>query len=191
MHSAAPVGRAEGKPQQAAQREPWPTRPPSISAARYVFPVAGPPRPQGVLSIEGERIVALDAPNPAAPTLDLGSVAIVPGLVNAHTHLEFSDLTQPLGEPAMPFADWIRRVIAERGVRQSAPAENIARGLVEAVRSGTTTLADIATSRWPSLADPPADAIVFRESIGLRPEQIAERMATAVAELDFESRRTR
>ena len=38
---------------------------------------------------------------------------IVPGLVNTHTHLEFSLVERPL-EPALPFSDWIRSLVAYR-----------------------------------------------------------------------------
>ena len=45
--------------------------------------------------------------------VDWGEGAIIPGLVNAHTHLEFSDLTNPLGEPGINFTDWIRLIVAQ------------------------------------------------------------------------------
>ena len=51
---------------------------------------------------------------PAKPVTDLGNVALLPGFINAHTHLEFSLLKQPLGQPGMPFADWIGEVVAFR-----------------------------------------------------------------------------
>ena len=41
-------------------------------------------------------------------------MVLLPGLVNAHTHLEFSDLAAPLGAPGMSLPAWIRLVIAER-----------------------------------------------------------------------------
>ena len=83
--------------------------------ARVVFPVDRPPIENGVVTIEGRRIVDVGTQPSGGEIIDLGSAALLPGLVNAHTHLEFSDLKQPLGTAGMPFVDWIRLVIAERG----------------------------------------------------------------------------
>ena len=49
--------------------------------ARYVFPVASPPIPGGVVTLDGDRIAAVGARESDATPVDLGDVAIVPGLV--------------------------------------------------------------------------------------------------------------
>src|SRR5882672_12267202 len=90
--------------------------------ARYVFPVVGPPIDGGIVTICGERIAAVGENLSASPPIDLGNVAILPGLVNAHTHLEFSDLAAPLGQPGMALPDWIRLVLAERRQRPAGDA---------------------------------------------------------------------
>jgi aminodeoxyfutalosine deaminase len=113
--------------------------------ARVVFPVDRPPIEHGVVTIEGERIVAVGATPHAGDATDLGDIALLPGLVNAHTHLEFSHLRRPLGEPGMRLVDWIRLVIAERGRGDCDLSESIAAGLAESVRYGVTALGDIAT----------------------------------------------
>ncbi len=89
--------------------------------ARVVYPVDRPPIEHGVVTIDGERIVAVGTKADGGGVIDLGNVALLPGLVNAHTHLEFSYLQQPLGQPGMQLVDWIRLVIAERGRRGYAP----------------------------------------------------------------------
>src|ERR1700676_4382164 len=150
--------------------------------ARYVFPVAGPPIADGYLTISGSRIAAVGQNIRDGPVRDLGNVAILPGLVNAHTHLEFSDLTAPLGSPGMPFAEWIRRVVAYRRNRteDERQAASIA-GLRESSRFGTTSLGEIATAGWPieafyADADKLPSATVFLEAIGLRSERIESAM---------------
>ncbi|MHC4405545.1 MAG: amidohydrolase family protein, partial [Planctomycetota bacterium] len=72
---------------------------PLALTARYVFPVAGEPIPNGIVTIHGERILRVGHDTPARDVRDLGNAAIVPGLVNAHGHLEFSELDRPLGKP--------------------------------------------------------------------------------------------
>jgi cytosine/adenosine deaminase-related metal-dependent hydrolase len=148
--------------------------------ARYVFPVAGPPLAGGCVTIRGEQIVAVDA-HPTHAAIDLGDVAILPGLVNAHAHLEFSHHAVPLGRPGMPLPEWIRLIIASRRAADSDPVGSIARGLTESVQAGTTTLGDIATSGWTeqSLASARTDLTAFYESIGLQADRVDERLADA------------
>ena len=81
--------------------------------ARYVFPVLGPPIPDGLVSLAGDRIMAVGRRPISGPAEDLGSVALLPGLVNAHTHLEFSFLDRPIGQPGMAFSQWVRLVVEQ------------------------------------------------------------------------------
>ncbi len=88
--------------------------------ARYVFPIDSPPIGDGVVAWEDNRIVAVGSRSSAAmndfavKATDLGDVAILPGLINPHTHLEFSDIEKPLGAPGMAFPDWIRHIVNHR-----------------------------------------------------------------------------
>src|SRR4051794_38083737 len=84
--------------------------------ARYVFPVEGPPIPNGRITIKGGRIAEVGAGSPRQADLDLGNVAIVPGFVNAHTHLELSALNGQVGRPGTPEDEvaWLRRVVEHR-----------------------------------------------------------------------------
>jgi cytosine/adenosine deaminase-related metal-dependent hydrolase len=161
--------------------------------ARYVFGVDSPPIADGVVVIEGERIAAVGrapAISSSDEIIDLGNAAILPGLVNAHTHLEFSDLQRPLGQPDMAFPDWIRTVVAHRrnvgdSLRESHQlAERVdhsAAGLSESLRGGVTTLGEIATAAWSAepFSRSPLASTVFLELIGLRRELIEDRLASA------------
>ncbi len=116
--------------------------------ARYVFPAERDPIPEGEVAIVGPHIAAVGRALAMGETVDLGNVAILPGFVNAHTHLEFSHLLQPLGRPGEGFVEWIREVIASRLARLEAPDRAVVRGIEEAVRTGTTTLGEIAQPDW-------------------------------------------
>ncbi|HEV2970249.1 MAG TPA: amidohydrolase family protein [Pirellulales bacterium] len=146
--------------------------------ARYVFTAAGPPLRDAVVTIAGSRIESVGKRGADKAAIDLGNAAILPGLVNAHTHLEFSDLKSPLGSRGMPFTDWIRAVVAYRGSRDDATRQAATKqGLAESSRFGTTTLGEIATAAWPHDAFTPGastllDATVFIETIGLRHDRL-------------------
>ena len=118
---------------------------------RYVFPVAGTPVPEGVVTIDRDRIVSVGRGGVGAVE-DLGNVAILPGLINAHTHLEFSGLSAPLGQRGMRLTDWIRLVVEHRRQLGDRAREAVADGLQEAIRCGTTTVAEVAQPGWPALA---------------------------------------
>ena len=115
--------------------------------ARYVFPVASAPIPDGSVTMEAGRITAVGKTTGKAE--DLGNVAILPGLINAHTHLDLSDLDRPLGTPGLPMVDWIRLVIEHRRNNPSPPRLAVRRGLEESISFGTTTLGDMVQPDWP------------------------------------------
>ena len=89
--------------------------------AAWVFPIDQPPIRHGYVTVAGSHVVDV---GPAAPSgakvVDLGDMAIIPRPVNAHSHLEFSDLAAPLGQRGMPFATWVAEVLALRGTRTAA-----------------------------------------------------------------------
>jgi len=138
--------------------------------ARYVFPVAGQPIPDGLVTIQGQSIVAVGKDTPAGQVRDLGNVAIVPGLVNAHVHLEFSDLAEPLGELGMPLASWVREVVRFRQFGPYRPYDAVRLGLQECLDAGTTALGEIAQPRWQSdlFETGRPETTVFLELIALR-----------------------
>jgi aminodeoxyfutalosine deaminase len=138
--------------------------------ARYLFPVVGDPIAGGVVRIEGERIVACGA-DVSAVSHDLGNVAILPGLVNAHVHLDFSDLTAPLGHRGIRFADWVRCVMA---FRQQAGNDRraVAIGLNESLHGGTTALGDIVQPNQPLVASQ-GEVTAFLELIGPTAARVA------------------
>ncbi len=157
---------------------------------RWLFSLAGPPIPNGIVtySVGDQRIQAVGPNVFDLPVEDLGDVAILPGLVNAHTHLEFSHLQQPLGMPGIALPDWIRLVMADRANRLLPPDESIGRGLWQCEQTQTALVCDISSQTvgygesYEALLDPYADAalavssVVCQEAIGLREDRVAHCM---------------
>ena len=102
--------------------------------ARWILPIDGPPLPHGIVTINGERIVAVEPHGRNSADVDLGDVAVLPGLVNAHTHL---DLTGLRGQcpPTPDFTQWLPGVIRHRRGRTPAQVlEDVRAGVAECVR---------------------------------------------------------
>lgn len=144
---------------------------PSQLRARWIFPVDQPPIENGAVRIADGRIAELRSADAFSPLDDdSADLALIPGLINAHTHLEFSDLAAPLPAEGT-FADWIRSVIAYRRGRTATVAEALAAGLRESAAAGVTTLGEIATAGWNDQivdADAPR-TVAFREAIAIDP----------------------
>ena len=138
--------------------------------ARWAFPVVSPPVPHPKITINNGVIADIEANQRTTADVDLGDVALLPGLVNAHTHLEFSDLSHPLGEPGNRITDWIPQVIQDRLSRDpDSRNDAIQSGLTESQQHGTVALGEIATWDWhTSLGDPPLHVVSFLEKLGNR-----------------------
>jgi cytosine/adenosine deaminase-related metal-dependent hydrolase len=143
--------------------------------ARWVFPVVGPPLERGLVTVAGERVAAVEPHGARRADLDLGDCAVLPGLVNAHTHLDLTGM-RGLAPPSPDFTGWLRQVIAYRRVRAPEQVQaDIRSGLAESVRQGTTLLGDISGygSSWHALAHAPLRAVIFHEVLGLTEERAA------------------
>lgn len=133
--------------------------------ARWVLPISSPPIEGGVVTMADARIVDVGTRS-QGQVVDLGNVVLLPGLVNAHTHLEFSDCEKPLGKAGMSLPEWIRQVIGtrHRGDRDSISA--VQKGLVESLNAGVTTIGEITTSSVSAYLEFAGSLIAFQEVIG-------------------------
>jgi len=156
--------------------------------ARWLFPGDGKPIPDAVVTIKNGTIIEVSKSGDA---IDLGDVAIIPGLINAHTHLEFSSIETPL-EPRGEFANWIGSVIRWRhGATPDLPTR-VQSGWTESLQSGVTHLGEIATADWRGAVDsavtahsmPPVSGIMFREYLGLDDGAVATHFDSARKFLD-------
>jgi aminodeoxyfutalosine deaminase len=161
---------------------------PTTLRARYVFPVTGDPAPDGFVCLEGERIVACGAGGTPAPreTRDLGNVAILPGLVNAHAHLDFSDLTEPLGHRGIHLVDWLR-LVRESRRRPPSDCHPTTLGLDESLRNGVTAIADIVQPHQPPAASP-VEVTALMELIAPTADRVAGTLELAKSYLQTAGR---
>src|SRR5581483_7610979 len=135
-------------------------------------------RPQpiedGFVLLQGPRILQVGKRKdlyflPHVRMLDLGDTALLPGLINAHCHLDFTSLRGKVPYRGT-FIDWLRRMGA--GARKTSPAafrQAVTAGIRESLSYGTTTLCDITTSweSWPLLQKSGMRAFVFPEIFDL------------------------
>ena len=114
----------------------------SAVSAEWVLPVDGPPIENGVVRFEGGRIVEV---GPGRAERHFVDAVIVPGFVNAHTHLEYANYAG-FGD-GMPFGPWITTHIARKRQLDAEGMLAVARlGALECLRSGVTTVADYSFS---------------------------------------------
>ena len=127
--------------------------------SKYVLPIASPLIEDGVVGVEGDRIVTIGRRADFDGSFtDLGERALLPGFVNAHCHLDYTNMAGKLPFKGS-FADWIAdMVVMKRKWWTSDYAASAKAGLAALVRSGTTTVCDIAAS--PSNLDMVANAPV-------------------------------
>lgn len=121
---------------------------PLILRARAVLPIWRPPIEDGAVVVSGAEIVAVDdwrsiRSEHSGTVCDFGDAILMPGLVNAHCHLDYTHMAG-LFPPQRSFCDWIKLITTEKAQwTYSDFAESWLDGAKMLTRTGTTTVADI------------------------------------------------
>ncbi|HET7617134.1 MAG TPA: amidohydrolase family protein [Vicinamibacterales bacterium] len=166
--------------------------------ASWVLPIASPPIRDGVVHVEDGVIRGVDR-SISGHDVDLGSVAILPALVNAHTHLELSwmrGLVKP-GHSMPLWAERLMRLRAGEGKPQknteTPPQKNTeehrrdesAAAIAAARAAGTGLVGDVTNTfaAYEPLAQSGIGGAVFRELLGFNPAAAETVMADAEAEM--------
>ena len=166
-----------------------------IRRAPWLLPISSPPVADGGIAVEAGIIAAVGPFRevrrswPGAQVVDHPDCVLLPGLINAHAHLELSHLSQLGQQPAPPsFPAWIEGLLAARS--QAAADEAMilkaARQALAAQQAeGVVALADISNSGLTSQLASGFDGrlLVFKEYLGLR----ADSAAAALHRLQQES----
>ena len=116
--------------------------------ARIVVPISRPPIADGFVRVDGNCIIEVgawaDVKN-KSEAVDLGEVILLPGLVNAHCHLDYTDFVGAIPTPRS-FTDWINAIVdLKKDVDDAAHRESWLHGAAQCLRHGTTTLGNIET----------------------------------------------
>lgn len=154
-----------------------------ILRARAVLPIIGRPICNGAVWIRGSRLAAVgpwrDMPRLRQRVLDLGEVLLMPGLVNAHCHLDYTHMAGHFPPPKV-FTDWLKSITETKaGWNITEYANSWQEGAAMLLRTGTTTVGDIEAvpELLPRMWDAtPLRVISFLEMIGIT----ARRAPTAV-----------
>jgi cytosine/adenosine deaminase-related metal-dependent hydrolase len=160
-----------------------------IYRARYVLTMDGPPLEGGCVRVEGDRIAqvgALDDMDLRRDTVrDIPDAVLIPGLINAHCHLELG-MARGLLPRGEAFPMWVSRL--RKSLEGSAPeaySQAVRLGALECLKHGTTTIVDVGNTgaALAELASLPLRSYPYIEVIGLDPASAAARLADAEARL--------
>ena len=141
--------------------------------AEWVVPVSSPPIPHGYVDVDVNGVVrAVGRSSEAHPLaaadgcVELAEHIVCPSLVNAHTHLELSQLRGRVS-PTDRMPEWARDVMS-RSAQGTHDAEQIREAIADAHASGTGLVGDISNTlaSVEPLRDSPVDGIVFKELLG-------------------------
>ncbi|HYE85168.1 MAG TPA: amidohydrolase family protein [Vicinamibacterales bacterium] len=143
--------------------------------AAWVVPIDQRPIQNGIVDVDAGRIAGIrsGAGLRTPQARDLGNVALMPGLVNAHTHLELSWM-QGRVPPASKFTDWVTAMFAVRGRPDAAMTDAqvaaIPSAIAEARAAGTVAVGDISNSLAAvgTMAAAGLDGVVFHELLGFK-----------------------
>jgi aminodeoxyfutalosine deaminase len=156
-----------------------------VLSAGWVLPVSGAPIAGGRVAVESGRVVWVGragAPgDPGGPVHALGPGVLLPGLVNAHCHLELSHLAGgvPFGGGFVP---WVEAVVNARGRFSEDQVAGATKAAVRFLEErGTVAVGDVsnALAHVGALAGSRLDAVVFQELLAWDPARAEPTMAWA------------
>jgi 5-methylthioadenosine/S-adenosylhomocysteine deaminase len=149
--------------------------------AKWVVPVCAPPIRDGVVAVDGAEISYVGPAADAPPGTDerLGDVVLMPGLVNAHCHLELTAMRGFLED--LDFQRWILRLTGARRtiLDDDALLASARYGVEEGIRAGITSYADTCSSGVVirAMRDAGVRGIMYQEVFGPDPAQCARSIA--------------
>lgn len=118
---------------------------------------------------------------PGAAVQDLGEAIILPGLINAHCHLEYTHLAGKFA-PTRHFTAWLKEIIAAKSATTRAGFNAAWRqGAAQLIRTGTTTVADIISQATLPSSPTALRVFAFLEMTGIKSRQSPAHLVAANA----------
>ena len=158
-----------------------------IYSARWVLPIVSSLIEDGAVAVDRSTIVAVGSRHdlaskfPESRTRNFGEAAILPGFVNAHSHLELSIMRGFLEREESDFVAWLRKLtLARMAMTPEDLLVSATCGAIEAARAGVTCVGDAsssATQAMKALREVGLRGIVYQESFGPDPTQAADNVA--------------
>lgn len=155
--------------------------------AAWILPIDSPPLRHGWVAVDRGRVSATGTGTPpdVGETFDLGHVAILPGLVNAHTHLELSWMRHQV-PPGVSMPEWAARLMALRRTVSAEPPVPIVDAVRDVRAFGTSLVGDVTNSlaAYEPLLDSDLAGAIFRELFGFNSPAPGDLVAAARAQLE-------
>ncbi|OGP13436.1 MAG: hypothetical protein A3I75_08015 [Deltaproteobacteria bacterium RIFCSPLOWO2_02_FULL_50_16] len=162
-----------------------------ILTATYLLPIEGDPIPQGAIVIDEDHILDLGVQSDILPrycsakVTDYPQAVIMPGLVNAHAHLDRS--TAPSIQPDTSYISWLAEWIRVReDISAVMRRESILNGLYESLHHGTTCIGDMGnhTGALEPLLQSKMRLKIFPEFVGSTRENAPSQFESTLKILD-------
>ena len=161
-----------------------------IYAASYLFPVSSPPREGGAIAVAEGRIVDAGSlerlrTEYSAPVREFPGCVIMPGLVNAHSHMELTHfsswkLRKGIDYSPRTYVDWVFQVIKiRRSLTRSELEHSVMEGIRVSLECGTTTIGEIVSDRnlIPLYNSTDIYGRLYLEALGQEPARNASLLA--------------
>lgn len=155
--------------------------------ADWILPITDAVIRDGWVAVDAGRIVGVGE-GAAEGVVDLGRVAVLPAVVNAHTHLELSYLHQRI-PPSDRFIDWVRALMQTRREFPDGSDPRIIAAATDAIgavrATGTGLVGDVSNTlvTVPLLNDAGLAARVFFEQLGFNVSDAEPRIVAARARI--------
>lgn len=156
--------------------------------AAWVLPIGGPPIGDGEVAVRDGVIVAVGRDlDPVGAQVHEHDGVLLPGLVNAHTHLVYGPSFADLATSRLPFEQWIAELLPRRRAMSADQLVAEAQASAErAIAAGTTAVADVVShvDTLPVLAEAGLAGLAYYELAGADAATWAGRRETWSHELD-------